>query len=316
MITPMDEPTNYIDFPIFMVSIDTELIWGVADKPNHIAYSLMNKYPDKTRKIFSDLLQLFEKYNIPVTWATVGHLFLERCEGHACLRAPSNNWYEHDPCTDIDANRLHYGLDIIEEIMSNKVNHEIGYHTFSHANFARCSKDVANDEIKEGKKLAAELGIKLRSFVFPRNEIGQLDILKENGFEIFRGTNIQRWDPKQRFFHRMFNGAADKCFVRAINPIWRNGIWEVPSSMQFMDFQIPSSLMIRSFFGLENAIKNNNIFHIYFHPYDFLIKPCLATYLDKLLASVAKKRSSGKLQVMTMGDLASYLNRKKQLGRI
>src|SRR6266581_350968 len=64
------------------------------------------------------LIGLLEEYGIPITWATVGHLFLEGCgrgeDGRAHPQIPrppvmvnppamcrwTGDWYRHDPCTD------------------------------------------------------------------------------------------------------------------------------------------------------------------------------------------------------------------------
>src|SRR5262249_50049592 len=65
----------------------------------------------------SYLVPLLQKYEMPITWATVGHLFLEHCErgtdgrAHSQMPRPimtrrramarwTGDWYAHDPCTD------------------------------------------------------------------------------------------------------------------------------------------------------------------------------------------------------------------------
>ena len=66
--------------PIFIISLDTELLWGYVAHPTLKAVRLMENDSRKVRGCVDILLNLFEKHNIPATWAIVGHLFLDHCE--------------------------------------------------------------------------------------------------------------------------------------------------------------------------------------------------------------------------------------------
>ena len=181
---------------VFILSLDTELIWGYVAYPSLKEVSLMTNDDKKVRGCIEILLNLFKKHNIPATWAVVGHLFLDHCEceagiPHKDMPRFKENWYSTDPCTDIQKDPLYYGTDIVEKILSNRIEHEIGYHSFSHVIFSECSREVAEAEIKMSDKLAKEFGITLKSFVFPENKIGHVDVFKENGFKIYRGENLE-----------------------------------------------------------------------------------------------------------------------------
>jgi len=219
------------------------------------------------------------------------------------------DWYSFDPCSDIHQAPLYYGKDIVEKILSNPVKHEIGLHSFSHVPFSECSREVAEAEVKEGVRLAKQFGINLESFVFPENKIGHIDVLKEQGFKIYRGRDVVRSNPKQRFLQRKLNGAMDIMMPRMAEPIQRDGMWEIPSAGMFSEIpQIPSGLLLRGRLGLARAIHQNKVFHIWLHPHSLLAQPSLAGHLDQFLKLVSKRREQGKIQVMTMGELASHLN--------
>ena len=57
---------------ILVVSLDFELFWGVRDKK---AISDYGANILRVRTVVPRLLALFEKYEVHVTWATVGFLF-------------------------------------------------------------------------------------------------------------------------------------------------------------------------------------------------------------------------------------------------
>ena len=299
--------------PTFIISLDVELLWGAVLHPTGKTTILLRNDDTRGRGNIDLLLSLFEKYDIPATWAIVGHLFLDHCHRengvpHHGMPRFKDNWYSVDPCSDIQQDPLYYGEDIIEKVISSPVGHEIGYHSFSHVPFSECSREVAEAEVKEGVELVKGLGITLKSFVFPYNAIGHIDVLRENGFEIFRGRHLHRQDLNQSFLIRKACGAIDKLIAPPTEPVWRDGIWEIPSSMFFCDSQTPFSLLPRARLGLERAIRSKKVFHAWLHPHNLLLQPSLGRELGKLLAFVSEKREEGKIRVTTMGELASHLS--------
>lgn len=305
--------------PTFIISIDMEMMWSCIREPQ--SKWAKHQVNDNTngRGSVEILLNIFEKYDIPATWAIVGHLFLDSCHRensivHKNMPRFEERWYSHDPATDIKRDPLYYGKDIIEKILSNKVGHEIGSHSFSHVPFSDCSREVAEAEIKESIEIAKSNGITLRSFVFPWNKIGHVDVLREYGFAIYRGTNIPGRYAGRSILIRAPMVVINSFVAHPTEPIWENGIWEIPSSMIFGETLIPFTLLFRAKAGIRRAIKHNSVFHIFLHPQDLLKNARLADKLDELLAFVAQKRDRGNLRVVTMGEFASSLNRDNYVG--
>lgn len=310
--------TKELTTPIFIISLDTELLWGYAGYPSSKEISLMETDGTKVRGCIDALLNLFEKHNIPATWAVVGHLFLDHCEKedeipHKDMPRFKEDWYSADPCTDIQSDPLYYGKDIVDKILSNRIEHEIGYHSFSHVVFSECSREVAEAEIKMSNELAKKFGIALKSFVFPENKIGHVDVLKEHGFKIYRGKNLGRYNLSQSFLIRKFNGGIDKMIAPPAEPEWMDGIWMIPSSMFFCDPQIKFSVLPMAKLGLYRAIRAKKVFHVFLHPHNLLSYPSLKDDLDRFLGIVAKKRDEGKIEVMTMDEFAKVLNHGTKL---
>src|SRR6185312_13210587 len=93
-----------------------------------------------TRAIVARLLALFQKYDVKVTWATLGHLFLDHCELDEGVKHPDMprakhswfpaDWYTYDPCKDLHAEPLWYGRDMVEMILKAEPRHEVGSHSF------------------------------------------------------------------------------------------------------------------------------------------------------------------------------------------
>lgn len=297
--------------PVFIISIDVELIWGYISDPDSKALLLLRKDETKGRGAIDFLLNIFEKYAIPATWALVGHLFLDQCkkngQPHEDMPRFKDDWYSQDPCSNIKEAPLFYGRDIVEKILSSRVKHEIGYHSFSHVPFSECSQEVAEAELKRGVELARDFGIQFKSFVYPKNKIGHVEILKENGFKIYRGRNSPSKYINRSLPIRATNFVLRRLIAPTVEPIWQYGIWEIPSSMTIFDPFIPQTIVLRAKLGIQKTIIANKIFHIFLHPEDLLLDPRLINKLNEILAFVWQKREEGRLQVATMGELASKL---------
>lgn len=322
------------DKGVFTISLDFELLWGSFDSGKHrkfIAHFERNGGAfHTTRSIVDRLLALFRKYDVRVTWATVGHLFLDSCEMSDGVKHPdmpranhswfNEDWYKYDPSLNLQAEPLWYGRDMVERILAAQPRHEIASHSFSHVIFSDrgCTRQVAEAEVRKCVDLASSFDLKLNSFVFPRNEMGHLDVLKENGFSVARGpAPFWFFKPRIRALRRAGHMLDD---LAAMTPSCGlpersvSGLWIVPVSMflQSMDGArrlIPvRSRIKKGLKGIERAVAERSLFHLSFHPTENL---CFHTdqmfqALEEIVAHAAMRRDRGELEVMTMSDIGLH----------
>lgn len=304
---------------IFCISFDTELLWGRHD----LGYESFIKRAKSERAIIHRLLALLEKYTIPATWAIVGHLFLERCASTNGIKHPEivrpsypwvkNDWFESDPAGNIVQNPEWYGKDIVKDIMKTGL-HEIGSHSFSHVVLGHkgCDRKCAESEIATCKKLAINMGIKLVSFVFPRNSIGHLEILRKNGFIAFRGQDAVRFKLPGLLKPL---GLVLELFIPlpppTSKPINQKGLINIQGSMYFVSARgirkyIPGTIRSgKAIKGIDSAINKREVFHLWTHPGDFTDqRPVLFDELESILKYASQKRSAGYLEIKTMGETA------------
>lgn len=303
--------TLKVDHPTFIFSIDMEMSWGPTEQRDK---AILKGRAKEDREAIKRLLDITRDHAIPATWAIVGHLFLQECDKFSCLTAKNREehgytpeWY-HDPHSDIVQHPLYYAADIIPQIISDATQHEIAYHSFSHPDFFKITRDMAEGEVAWVKRLRDEWGIKMESFVFPQNHVDHIDLLVSNDFKIFRSYVMGRSNGLRKGVLRLYDIIRERLSAQPVMPIWRNGIWEIPASMYFCDPFFPRTLLPRSRRGLEKAIARNEIFHIYLHPWSLLEYDELASDVDKFLEIVASKRDQGQIAVRTMAELADELN--------
>jgi peptidoglycan/xylan/chitin deacetylase (PgdA/CDA1 family) len=305
---------NYtLDKPVFSLSLDIELAWAFILNSQQRALNRLRNDPGNGRGAIVSLLKLLEKYDVPATWAVVGNLFLGLAGAGELIQREmpqfTEGWLDWDFYSSLHGNALYFGRDIVEKVLASPVKHEIGLHSFFHIPFSLCSQEVARAEVELGIKAAEMFGLSPRSFVFPQNRIGHTDVLKEYGFTIYRSKNrgqSRRWEHK--FIIRKYNGLLGQFVTLPVSPSYKDGIWELPSSMCFSGNPLLNlGYLSRTKFWLNQAIRSNRVFHIWLHPWSLSVDKGLTNELENFLALVAQRRDKGKLEVMTMGQLAAYL---------
>lgn len=106
-----------------VVSLDLELCWGRFDK---VPVPMLEADASEERIQIKRLLALLDRYEIPATWAIVGHLMLAGCSRHAgaahtdVMPRPDYSWfrrtgtsttlYERDSITRLVCSR-YSGMD-------------------------------------------------------------------------------------------------------------------------------------------------------------------------------------------------------------
>lgn len=291
-----------MDKGILTISIDLELGWGYHDLGNYDRFS--NGLTE--RSYIDKILTILEKHRVEITWAIVGHLFLEKCSGIHFPELYDREWFSSDPGTDLNQDPLWYGSDIIDKILQSTENHDIGSHSFSHIDYSKCSREQVEADIKECQRLAANYGIRLESFVFPRNVVGNLEILRNNGFKIFRGKR------EDRFYHVIPGGRFIEALIYSINgpPLFsilvEEGLLNIPGSIHFIPHnkgvqtRIIQKILSR---GLDIAVKEKKILHIWAHLFDFRNQDSFII-LDELLKKASSYREKGLLEIKTMNDIS------------
>jgi len=249
-----------------IISADFELAWAWQyDKKAPNPYKLAIEQTSLARKNIPIILELCETYNIPVTWATVGHLFLEKCQlengkvhpeiarlpyfENEFIKYNDGDWFQNDPCTNWKKAPEWYAPDLIQEILNSEINHEIGCHTFSHIDCSDkiCSKEVFKSEILACQNEAAKYGLQLKSFVHPGHTIGNLKALAELGFTSFQTdyNNTLGYPVKHS-----------------------NGLWELKRTMEFVyrpEWSIKYHIY-RYKKIVDRVIKYNTVCNFWFHP--------------------------------------------------
>jgi peptidoglycan/xylan/chitin deacetylase (PgdA/CDA1 family) len=299
---------------IFTISLDFELLWGRLDKSNWKDYAPLSSTVRK--ETAAKLLEVFNEYRIGASWCTVGRLFLDR-EEVLGNRTPGADRLPALPRAEAEA--VLHGRDLVRLIQNCPTPQEIGSHTFSHINFATCTRERADAELAACVNAARNMGITLRSFVFPRNRVGHLDLLPKYGFNVFRGPDPVWYeaDPVRNWRHRAGHLAAVATAAEppVVLPEWNtNGLWDIKGSMLYTPSygfrrHLPVGLRVaRAQKGLARATSEQKIFHLWFHPSDVVVRQQeMIDGLRRIFDQAARLRSLGHLDILPMGDIPAHV---------
>ncbi len=316
---------------MFVFSLDFELAWGSRDVvPDRGA---LERQAQRTREVvFEPLVGLLEELGISGTWATVGHLFLpgarRDAQGtlHPALPRPDHAWWRGDwfdgvPDGDERTAPAWYGRSLVDRLIAS--NQEVGSHSFAHPIFADpgCSRAVADADLARCTALADELGITLRSFVFPRNLVGHTDLVAKHGFTCWRPLPPE-WHrqsgvpvPVSRGAH-LLSQAAGRAAPTVMPRRDPHGLWELPASTVFLPVggarRVVSmgARVRRCTATIDAAAHERRMAHVYTHPINLADAP--GPMLDgfrRVLTHAARLRDRGRLDIHSMGSLAASLER-------
>ncbi len=312
---------------VFTLSLDFELAWGSRDLTDNIEPLL--RFARVTRaEVFEPLLAALEGRGMRATWATVGHLFLASARREAGRLHPNvvppqhrwkPDWFEGIPEGDESTAPEFYARSLVKRLLAS--HQEVGSHGFSHPIYgdAGCSEAAARSDLAASVAAAAELGVTLRSFVFPRNVHGHLGLLREAGFTCWRPLEPAPYrragvpGSVVRAAH-LIDVARATCPEVVVPVIGAHGLVEYPASASILPLEgvrrlIPMRQRVeRCRRGLDRAAAEGKCFHLYSHPINLASHPgeMLAAF-GAVLDHAARLRDAGRIEVLSMGDAAERL---------
>ena len=295
----------------FIISLDFELHWGVFD---HTGLTEQSRgYFDRTRALISPTLELFERYGIRATWATVGMLFArdkrELLQGLPTVR-PTYTDGRLDPYRLLDAvgadesdDPYHYAPSLIERVAATP-GQDIGSHTFAHYYCLEEGQQLSafTADLQSAQAITRRGGYPAATaLVFPRNQYrpDYFAALQQTGFTAYRG-NPSNW------FWRVRSGKETGLLQRAArlsdNYVtgWGSTDFADPTVGKGTPVNVPASrffrpyvhridgyggqrLKVRRILGeMRRAAAGGRNYHLWWHPHN------LATHPEKNLAALTE----------------------------
>ncbi len=309
---------------VFTLSLDFELAWGSRDlvEDSRALEDLARRTRDV---VFPRLLRMLDRHRVVATWATVGNLFLDGTPPgplHPDLTPPRHawrpDWLASIPRGSESEHPAYYGRSLVLRLRD--AGQEIGSHSFTHPVFGDpgCSRACAESELALCVREAEAIGVRMVSFVFPRNVAGHLDLLPKYGFRVWRGLE-PTWfrDPRVPKAVSRIGHLAEVAVGRAaptVSPTFADGLWNVPASNSILPIDgvrrlIPlRQRVLRATRGIDAAARARRVSHLYFHPINLASAPDpMLDAVEAVVRHAAAARDAGRIDVLSMGQIADRL---------
>ena len=322
----------------FIISLDFELFWGMRD------HKTIEDYGENiigVWELMPKMLDLFDKYEIGATFATVGFLFSSNKKELFEFVPERQPQYEEtvlSPYTghlntigkDEADDKYHYASSLISQIRQHP-RHEISTHTFSHYYCISEGQTVTdfNEDIKAAIAIADHKGIPIKTIVFPRNMFNRqyLKVCQDNGLVAYRG-NEKAW-----YYHGKTGtgrlGLISRRILRILNTYFNVSghhcythdeiACEKPYNMPSSRFLRPYSSKLEWLEGLRkkrilnsmtHAAKNGQVFHLWWHPHNFgTEQEENLQLLEEILQHYAELRAQFGFENSTMAGYAEELEK-------
>ena len=316
-----------------IVSLDFELFWGMLD------CRTLEDYQENVlggRKAIPQLLDLFEKYGIHATWATVGFLFGENYEDLKQYFPPENlrpsyEKPELDPYrwfAEIGENEdtapCFYGASLVRQV-AQRSGQEIGSHTFCHYYCREKGQTLEQfaADMRAAKQIAMDKGVDLTSVILPRNECEPeyTEVLRDLGFTAYR-------DEENDWIHENVKIRILLKILRTIDmyfPItgqggytpWdENGICNLVGSRMFRPIlssvRFLEKMKVRRICRqMQHAAKKGLTFHLWWHPHNLGVRTEEHfQQLEEIFACYAQLKEKYGMQSLNMREAAQVRGRK------
>ena len=318
-----------------VISLDFEMMWGCHEWSTIEEYGMSNVA--NVREVITKMLELFKKYNIHATFATVGMIMAkDKSELKSFIPTLKPQYsnvnkspYKPNFIDNIESehNSLYFAPDIVDLLKETK-GIEVGTHTFSHY---FCwgngqSLEEFDADLEAASRIASDKGINLRSIVFPKNEVDEkyLKVVEKYGIRCYRGNPLHFFDiPRNRphAFLMKIGRLIDAYLPISDNLIsyseinTKKGLTNVRASRMFRPYNymlrfLEPLRLHRIKAELKRAALKKKVYHLWWHPHNFGADTDRnLKNLEKVLKAYSKYSHKYGMISANMTELASYLKK-------
>lgn len=317
-----------------VISLDFELMWGMHDVVIKDGYGMTNVL--QVPEVIDRLLDLFKKYGVHATFATVGMIMYEGKDELLQDLPEVHPSYINSTCSpygkvisDIKPSEepLFFQKTVVDKL-KNTPGMEVATHTYCHYYCWEEGQtiDEFDADIKKAVEVAQRNGIELKSIVFPRNQVSaeHLKVCAKYGITSYRGNALKYFDEPKSKLERIKNRIC-RLLDAYVNigglptiPYAEVDTKEMPMNLRASRMLRPYSPKLAFLDGLRlrhmknemlHAAKTGEIYHIWWHPHNFgaNMEQNLA-FLEKVLMCYKDCLDKHGMQSCTMQELTQKLN--------
>lgn len=188
--------------------------------------------------------------------------------------------------------------------------HEMAWHGTTHLPLPpTTSVESVELELVLADKLFDAMGSKPKTVVFPKNQVGQLDRLRQFGFETYRASAQTGAAARIRGLASEFNvwGKTSSDY-----PMTQNG-WNVSPAGLFLNWPygvrslVPVQITVQRWKSLlRNAAEQGGYVHMWFHPHNLITAPSMKLAFAEIMRFAGELVKAGDMCNLTMSEASEY----------
>jgi peptidoglycan/xylan/chitin deacetylase (PgdA/CDA1 family) len=177
---------------------------------------------------------------------------------------------------------------VFDQILSSSTEHDIGAHGYYHRCFTSLSRAEAQNELEMISTGFQKIGVRPTSFVFPRDDVSQLDLLERFGYVSYRDRGgLQRDEMFIQRKGKLYDVHPGFHLGATYNPIFLDKIIDIAAARR-----LP--------------------LHMWFHPRDIFetrgsTQKNIEGMLSPLYKYAKKKEKEGTLKFETMQSIVNKI---------
>lgn len=280
---------------VLIISLDYELMWGCCEWSTPDGYGQTNVA--NVPKVINRMVKLFHKYGVHATFATVGMIMLKDKDEAVRMipsKIPSYIRQEASPYANdyiqqikLEHESMSFAPQQVKTLDADPII-EVGTHTYCHYYCWEPGQTIDEFEadLKKAVEAAGNLGITLKSIVFPKNQVSDahLAVCVKYGITSYRGNALKYFDePKSKFkaiknrICRLLDAYINVGGMTSIpyDKLERKeGMLNVCASRMLRPYSPKLSFLeglrlrrIRS--EMMHAAKEGELYHLWWHPHNF-----------------------------------------------
>lgn len=316
------------DRAVAVISLDTEQIWGYLNMLDEKAFTTL--YPN-TMAVHDALLDRLCAAGIRATWAVVGALALAGTDGldDPLFDGIPRAWIGSVRPGTEDSAPAWYRRSFVRRLIAARPAQDVALHGgLSHLIWTDpdSTPGAIERELAGGIKVLEELGVRPRSFIFCRQAIAHLELLRDRGIHAYRGDAPVLSSRLKMKIPRAVLRIMEERNTWVPPVVWPEetipGLWNIPASLSLYPIGrsrtriVPLRTRLQRFQqGLDLAMRSRGVFHYWFHPDQLAEAPEGLALLDSILDRLVRAREAGDIEVLTMADIASRMESSLTLTR-
>jgi hypothetical protein len=295
---------------VFLLSLDCEGLWGMADSPRTVDSGVINDA--SLADAYDFILATLTKNGLTATAAFVTAFAVERESLQECIHeirelARLNPTWFRCIMRALETGSMNgwRGVKLHDSFAMSGM--EMAWHGATHLPLSdETSVESVTLELEIACRLFDALDYRPRTIIFPRNEIGHLDLLRKAGFENFRES------PGKGIANRVLAlvselNVASKCSHET--PLLACREWGAAAAGSFLNWPsgmrrlIPISITTQRWKSiLMDAATHGGIAHMWFHPHNLITAPAMRLSFEEIIRFAGQLVKSGDLQNLTIAE--------------